>query len=70
METYTDQTPMPFGKHAGVVLERVPAGYLLWLWDKGVYQETTKPLHHYIKQNFHILETEADDYIVQHPPKS
>jgi uncharacterized protein (DUF3820 family) len=64
-----DNDPMPFGKHAGVAMEKVPASYLLWLWDNGVHAEPGKPLHEYIKDAFSALETECKDYIVQHPPK-
>lgn len=69
MVALADNDPMPFGKHKGVPLEKVPARYLLWLWDNGVYAEAGKPLHEYIKNSFSALETEATDYIVQHPPK-
>lgn len=68
MAALTDQSLMPFGKHKGEVLEKVPARYLLWLWDNGVHAEPHKPIHQYIKTSFSALETEAKDYIVQHPP--
>lgn len=63
-----DQSLMPFGKYKGEKLENVPARYLLWLWDSGVYSEES-PLHDYIENAFSVLESEATDYIVQHPPK-
>lgn len=69
MPALTDQSPMPFGKYKDDPLEKVPAKYLLWLWDNGIYTETGKPLYEYIKANFTALETEAKDYIVQHQPK-
>jgi hypothetical protein len=28
-----DQSQMPFGKFSGHVMEKVPAEYLLWIWD-------------------------------------
>lgn len=65
----TDKSPMPFGKHKGVALEKVPAQYLLWLWDNGIHAEQGKPLHRYIKESFSELESEAKDYIVQNPVK-
>lgn len=68
MDLITDQSPMPFGKHKGTAMEAIPAKYLLWLWDNGVYAEQS-PMHHYILGSFSALETEAKDYIVQHPPK-
>lgn len=63
-----DQSEMPFGKYKGKKMEDVPASYLLWLWDNGVWAETNKPLHNYIRGSFTALETEAKDYIVQHIP--
>ncbi len=65
----TDQSTMPFGKHKGEKLENVPARYLLWLWDDGLHAQPERDLHKYIKDSFSVLETEARDYIVQHPPK-
>ena len=29
----TDQSQMPFGKFEGYLMEKVPADYLLYLWD-------------------------------------
>lgn len=63
----TDKSPMPFGPHKGIPMQEVPARYLLWMWDNGVWQEKGR-LHNYIKGAFSALETEAKDYIVQHPP--
>jgi len=37
MNTLTDQSQFPFGKYKGYLLEKVPADYLLWLWDNGLY---------------------------------
>jgi len=59
---------MPFGKHKGIKMIDVPAQYLLWLWDNGVYAEPSKPIHQYIKEVFSVLEIECKDYIVQHKP--
>jgi uncharacterized protein (DUF3820 family) len=69
MSALADNDPMPFGNHKGVPMEEVPASYLLWLWDNGVWQEPNKPIHRYIKDSFSALETECKDYIVQHPQK-
>lgn len=65
----TDDSPMPFGMHSGTKMSEVPAQYLLHLWDNGIYRETGRPVHEYIKESFSALETECTDYIVQHPPK-
>lgn len=64
-----DQSEMPFGKHKGKKMEDVPASYLLWLWDNGVWSDTAHVLHSYLRNNFSVLETEAHDYIVQHRPE-
>lgn len=67
-EQLTDESLMPFGKHAGTKLADVPAKYLLWLWDNGLHRETSR-LAAYIKDAFSALESEAKDYIVQNRPK-
>lgn len=64
-----DQSEMPFGKFKGRIMEWVPASYLLWLWDSGVWDEPEKPIHGYIKERLSALETECPDYILQHPVK-
>jgi hypothetical protein len=78
----TDQSQMPFGKYAGHVMEKVPASYLLYLWDetelwnRGAllskrqdgYSEKRLALHDYIRENFTALETECEDRIVTHKP--
>lgn len=66
-----DNSPMLFGKYRGEKMEDVPARYLLWLWDEGLYRETRpdrQALRGYISSNFSALETEAKDYIVQNRP--
>jgi hypothetical protein len=72
----TDKSPMPFGTYRGVDMEKVPASYLLWLWDKpgGLWDENTLnspsdwAVHDYIDANFHALETECKDLIIEHRP--
>lgn len=49
-------------------MEKVPAKYLLWLWDEGIHAEPGRDIHEYIKRSFSALETEAKDYLVQHRP--
>lgn len=68
MKELTDDSLMPFGKHRGEKLSEVPAQYLLWIWDNGIYADPAIGMHHYIKEAFSALETEARDYIVQHRP--
>ena len=71
---------MPFGKYAGEgrKMENVPASYLLWLWDNGLYnfvlpRPPFKPIdsgrdavRRYIIANAAALTTEASDTIVRH----
>ena len=77
----TDQSQMPFGKYQGYVMEKVPANYLLFLWDetelwnRGAllskqdgYSEKRLAVHDYIRENFSALETECKDRIIAHRP--
>lgn len=65
----TDKSPMPFGVHKGKLIKNVPASYLLWLWNNGVWQEAHKPIHHYIKDNIAALEMDDSDTIITHDPR-
>jgi uncharacterized protein (DUF3820 family) len=65
----SDEDTIWFGKYKGTKLADVPARYLLWLWDNGIWAEKEHKLHGYIKETFTALEDDARDYIVQHPPK-
>lgn len=60
-----DDTPMPFGKHKGLPMWKVPADYLLWLWDNGKKDDTGNDVHKYIKENFSAILSDAKDYIYQ-----
>jgi len=64
----TDTDKMPFGKHAGKRMEDVPASYLLWLWDNGVWQEPHKSIHGYIKASWSALLADCKDYEPLHKP--
>ena len=33
-QTYTDETPMPWGTHKGTPMGKVPPDYLLWLFKQ------------------------------------
>lgn len=59
----TDVSPMPFGKHEGQAMEKVPASYLHWLWENGLYKEPENPVHQYIVDSMGALETEVPDKI-------
>jgi uncharacterized protein (DUF3820 family) len=56
--SYTDKTPMPFGKFKGKPLEDVPASYLLWLWDNKL-PFSDKNLEEYILENLDVLRKET-----------
>jgi len=53
---YTDETPMPFGKHKGVKLANVPASYLLFMYESKYLKA---PLLDYVEENKEVLEQQA-----------
>lgn len=60
MSKLTDQSLMPFGKHIGKRMSKVPATYLLWLCDQiikkaGVnnYEVAVKE---YVEENKDVLD--------------
>lgn len=66
----TDQSLMPFGAHAGIKMEKVPARYLLWMWNEGVrsaINEDTKrgTAARYIDNNMTALQMDDPDTIVE-----
>lgn len=70
-----DLSPFPFGNtHRGKPMEDVPAKYLLWLWNEGLW-ELQKELGsrgrvaRYIARNLSSLEMEDKDTIVEHRPE-
>jgi hypothetical protein len=69
---FTDEDEITFGKYMGRKMKKVPASYLLWLWENGMWRETlsnrTDPVRLYIIENFHALETECPDRIIEHRP--
>ena len=69
----SDNDEITFGKYNGTPIGKVPASYLLWLWENGMYRANVKgadndPVRLYIIQNFHALETECSDRIIEHRP--
>lgn len=71
MVKLTDDDEMTFGKYNGTPIGKVPAGYLLWLWNNGMWRSNTRsqtedPVRLYIVENFHALETECPDTIIDH----
>jgi Putative quorum-sensing-regulated virulence factor len=67
-----DSYEMTFGKYRGTPIGEVPAGYLLWLWDNGLWKEDkgyyADPVRQYIIKHFTALETECPDKIITHRP--
>ena len=72
MSAWTDDDKITFGKYAGTKMIAVPASYLLWLWNNGMWKETRSnkndPCRLYIIKNFEALEMDAPDVIVDHRP--
>lgn len=60
--TYTDNTPMPWGKHKGKKLANVPADYLLWLYDHDL---KVGPLRAYIEENMDALKSEIGQKVMR-----
>lgn len=56
----TDSDPMPFGKHRGEQMERVPSSYLLWLRDQNC---SHKEVRAYIEENLTILLDDCPDHV-------
>lgn len=56
-----DMDPMPFGKHAGVPMQYVPAGYLHYLWQNGLKNDKYSLVADYIRRNLTALKQEHPD---------
>jgi uncharacterized protein (DUF3820 family) len=54
---FTDETPMPWGKHKGVALANVPADYLIWIYENS---KAHGKLAWYIKKNWDVLKKEVE----------
>ena len=57
-----DDSPMPFGKHRGVLMKDVPVSYLHWVWHNGL-REGVGPVKNYILSRRTDLEKEGEDLI-------
>lgn len=61
--SFTDEHPIPFGKHRGTKLANVPASYLLWLWENSTEHDRTKGFYKgvfkYIEDNLEGLKQEV-----------
>ena len=69
---WEDDDEITFGKYQGTVMKNVPASYLLWLWNNGMWRETlsnrSDPCRLYVIKYFSHLETECPDVIIDHRP--
>lgn len=68
--------PMPFKAHYGKAMDDVPARYLLWLWNNGLWEIAKEPVTttrhqvaQYIVENMSSLEMDDPDTIVDHKPR-
>lgn len=65
---------MPFGKHKDEPMEKVPADYLLWLYDdmadQGQHDNTPAraALWVYLEESYSALDMERKNYISKHKP--
>lgn len=59
--TYSDDTPIFFGKYKGTKLANVPNEYLLYLWDNSNEGKTLydQKLAAYIKENLQAIKMNA-----------
>ena len=68
-DSYTDETPMPWGKYKDKKLIDVPASYLLWLGEQiegKVPQKRNVTEHemlHYITENKQVLEKQSKEVL-------
>lgn len=62
---FTDDSPMPFGKHEGKKLVDLPASYLLWLYGEMEHQQNRSPtrqaIFDYIEENMSAIESELSE---------
>lgn len=52
---YTHNTPMPWGKHEGILMANLPAAYLLDLYTRKLI---AGPLLKYVTDNLHTLQNQ------------
>ena len=63
MTTYNDLTLISFGDYKGTPLQDIPASYFNWLWNNGMSENKTNPMHEYIKSSMDALKQEYPDGI-------
>lgn len=57
METLTDNSPMPFGKHKGKPMIEVSAFYLLYIYNNNMISD--ERVRKYINENMDALQKET-----------
>ena len=71
-EAFTHDDGITFGKYNGTRMRDVPASYLLWLWNNGMWKDTlsnhSDPVRLYIIKHFNTLETDCPDLVIDHRP--
>lgn len=70
---FTHEDEITFGVHVGTKMKDVPASYLLWLWENGMWKGSTTsqrrdPVRLYIIDHFNSLETDCPDFAITHRP--
>jgi len=69
---FTHDDEITFGKYSGAKMRDVPASYLLWLWNNGMWRDTASnrsdPVRLYIIEHFNSLETDCPDIVIDHRP--
>ena len=64
VQRFNDLTPMPWGMHAGIPMQDVPASYMFWLWSsRGFEHDMVNPVAIYIRDNLSAFEQEYEDGI-------
>lgn len=69
-EAWTDDDEITFGCHVGTKMKDVPADYLLYLWNNGMWRDLKDPCHLYIRNNISAIEMDAKDTIIEHDPRN
>lgn len=55
----TDESQMPYGKYQGIKMEKVPAPYLIWLYEN---KKCTPLVSQYIESNMETLKLEIKQF--------
>ena len=58
-EPLRDSDPMPYGKHKGTIMEKVPAKYLLYIYESGSEDLCKPQVKQYIESNLDVIKQQA-----------